>query len=105
MELELKGRTALVMGSSDGIGRGIAESLCAEGVQVAVVARGEEKLAKTAREIGAKKFYVVDLSKPGASAKLVEDFLADFGAIDILVTNTGGPARGDFMKINEDQWH
>jgi 3-oxoacyl-[acyl-carrier protein] reductase len=105
MDLGLKNKTALVFGSSDGIGRGIAEYLCNEGSSVALVARNEDKLEKAAREIGAKKYYVTDLTKPGAGQKLVQDFLRDFSSIDILVTNTGGPARGEFAKISDEQWH
>jgi 3-oxoacyl-[acyl-carrier protein] reductase len=105
MDLGLKNKTALVFGSSDGIGRGIAESLCKEGASVALVARSEEKLEKAAREIGAEKYYVADLSKPGVAQKLIHDFIRDFSTLDILVTNTGGPARGEFMNISDEQWH
>lgn len=104
MDLNLTGKNALIMGSSDGIGRGIAKSLIVEGVSVALVARNEEKLKAVANEIKAKKYYPCDLSKPGAATTLVEKFLQDFGRIDILVTNTGGPARGQFAEINNAQW-
>ncbi len=104
MHFKIEKKTALVMGSSEGIGRGIAESLIAEGVHVALVARNEEKLSAVAKEIGAKKYYATDLSKPGAATRLVENFVRDFGSIDILVTNTGGPARGQFAEITDAQW-
>jgi 3-oxoacyl-[acyl-carrier protein] reductase len=104
MDLNLNGRTALVMGSSEGIGFGIAKALKDEGAEVALVARNEDKLATAAKAIGAKKHYCADLSKKGSAAELVKTFVRDFGRIDILVSNTGGPARGDFAQISNDQW-
>lgn len=104
MNLDLKGKTALIFGSSEGIGRGIAKRLAEEGAQVALVARHEDTLEKAAKEVGAKKYYVVDLANVGASTQLVRDFVRDFGRIDILVTNTGGPARGNFADISDSQW-
>jgi 3-oxoacyl-[acyl-carrier protein] reductase len=53
MDLKLKGKKALVFGGSKGIGRGIAEALAAEGVDVALVARSKETLDKSAAEINA----------------------------------------------------
>ena len=53
-----------------------------------------EKMFSRLSKIGAKKYYVTDLAKAGAGERLIKDFLRDFATIDILVTNTGGPARG-----------
>ncbi|MBI3544880.1 MAG: SDR family oxidoreductase [Deltaproteobacteria bacterium] len=105
MELGLKGKRALVMGSSTGLGRAIAEALIAEGAQVALCARNEAKLKETATAIKAAAFFAADLSKPNAGAKLVEDAIARLGGVDILVTNTGGPPAGKFLDVSADGWH
>lgn len=104
MDLNLKGKTALVMGSSQGLGRAIAESLIQEGVRVAICSRSQEALSQTAKEIGAEYFETCDLSQAGASKKLTENVLKKFGKLDIIVTNTGGPAKGNFLEVNENQW-
>jgi len=104
MDLGLKNKKALVFGSSAGIGRAVAESLIAEGVQMALCARNLDRLEKTAKEIGAGLCLAADLSKPGESARAVKEAIKKMDGLDILVTNTGGPAKGHFAEISEDQW-
>lgn len=105
MDLQLKGKKALVMGSSQGLGRAIAESLIAEGADVVLCARDQAKLDQAVRETKAKAGFACDLTKPGAAAKLVEQARQALGGIDILVTNTGGPKKGRFDEIAPAQWH
>lgn len=105
MDLQLKGKKALVMGSSTGIGRAIAESLIAEGVQVALCARDEDRLQKTVKEIGAQVGFSCDLSRAGNAAQLVKKAMDALGGLDIIVTNTGGPKKGAFLEVTEGQWH
>lgn len=93
------------MGSSTGLGRAIAESLIAEGAEVILSSRTEASLKKTADEIKAKGFIACDLQKPGAGKELVQKTIAQFGGVDILVTNTGGPNKGGFEAISDEQWH
>ncbi len=104
MNLNLKGKTALVMGSSQGLGRACAESLINEGVRVALCSRSKDSLSNTAQEIGAETFFPCDLTKPYAGKDATEQALKHFGNLDILVTNTGGPAKGDFKDISREQW-
>ena len=104
MNLELKGKKALVLGSSAGLGRAVAESLLAEGAEVCIVSRSLENITKTAQEIGATCFETADLSVKGETAKLVERVLQQMGRIDILVNNTGGPKKNDFLQVTDEQW-
>lgn len=104
MELNLKGKTALVMGASQGIGKAIAESLIREGARVAICARSKDTLEGAAKLIGAEYFETCDLTKKGSSETVTKNVLNHFGHLDIIVTNTGGPAKGDFLEVAHEQW-
>lgn len=104
MNLELNGKKALVLGSSTGLGRAVAESLIAEGVEVCIVSRNSDNIAKTAKEIGAAHYETADLSIKGETAKLVEKVLKKMGHVDILVNNTGGPKKNNFLDVTDEQW-
>jgi 3-oxoacyl-[acyl-carrier protein] reductase len=104
MDLGLKGKKALVMGASAGLGRGIAEALIAEGAQVAICARDQERLFKAQKEMGASLALSVDLTRPQAAKVLTEKVLKEFGSLDIIVINTGGPPKGMIEDISEAQW-
>jgi len=109
MDLELKGRVALVCGASTGLGKAVAMALAKEGARVAICARTAEKLAKSAEEIthatGAEVLPVpADVSVPAEVKKLVQEVVAHFGKLDILVTNAGGPPAGHFLSLPEEAW-
>jgi 3-oxoacyl-[acyl-carrier protein] reductase len=103
MDLHIKGKRALVTGSSKGLGRAIAAGLAAEGVQVAICSRNAQSVAKTAAEIRAEGFPC-DLAQEGAVEKLIEQVNAKLGGIDILVANTGGPPPTVFDGTSDAQW-
>ncbi len=110
MDLGLKGKTALVCGSSQGIGRAIADALAAEGADVAINGRSAQKLERVRAEIaGATGAKVValpaDLSDPAAVDALVRAVVVALGRVDILVTNTGGPPSGPFENHSAEVWH
>jgi 3-oxoacyl-[acyl-carrier protein] reductase len=109
MDLGLKGKAALVCGSSQGMGRAIAEALAAEGADVAVNSRSPEKLAAVRDEIAAKTGVKVvtapaDLSDPKAVDEAVATARRELGRVDILVTNTGGPPPGPFESHDAEAW-
>jgi 3-oxoacyl-[acyl-carrier protein] reductase len=105
MDLGLRGRRALVMGASRGLGRACAEALAREGVAVTIVARDAERLAQAAAEIGAASGMVVatvsaDFRTEGGRAAA----LAACPDPDILVTNAEGAPPGDFRAWSRDEW-
>jgi NAD(P)-dependent dehydrogenase (short-subunit alcohol dehydrogenase family) len=98
MEMGLKGRTAVVTGGSKGIGKSIALGLAAEGVNLALLARGEEQLRKAAEEI--KKQHGVrvevvptDITKAESVNAAAARVKGQFEVIHIVVNNAGGPIR------------
>jgi 3-oxoacyl-[acyl-carrier protein] reductase len=107
MDLGIKGKRALVCASSKGLGRGCAEALAAEGVNLVLNARGAETLEATAQNI--RDTYGVEVTAVAADITTEEGrraVLDQAGEIDILVNNAGGPppglwsdwAREDFLK-------
>jgi len=109
MDLQISGKGALVLASSQGLGLGIAGKLCEEGVRVIVCGRVEEKLATVAEKLtrkgpGRADYVVADLSAPDSAARLHAAARDKLGAIDILVNNTGGPPPGTVDMPDADQW-
>lgn len=104
----MQGRTAFVAASSQGLGRAIAEALAAEGVRLALCAR-TERIAVVASEIAATYQVrtvgiVADVSVLQDVSRAVEQASEAFGAIDILVTNAGGPPPGPFESHTSEAW-
>ena len=109
MDLDLKGRAALVTGSSRGIGRAIATALAREGVRVCLSARGAEGLEATAAELRASGAEVLtvagDVATPEGAAAAVDTAVRAFGALDVLVNNVGGSGGvGAFDVATAPQW-
>lgn len=104
MDLKIKGKRALVLGASQGLGKAIAEALVKEGVRVAICSRNEQRLKATADEIRAEAIVVADLSKPGQGVAAVKAASDKLGCVDILVVNTGGPPKGKFEDLTTEQW-
>lgn len=109
MDLGLQGKVALVTAGSKGLGKGIALELAREGAQVVISSRSEEELKRAVAEIkeatGSESFYVAaDLTKGEDIDRLTSSVLEQFGRVDILVNNTGGPPPGFFADFGDDQW-
>ena len=110
MDLNLKGKTALVTGASRGIGAAIACELAREGVAVCLAARDREKLDEVAASIGAisgsnrTTAIAGDLREPAGVQAAVETAVAAFGKLDILVNNAGATKRADFFTLTEEDW-
>jgi 3-oxoacyl-[acyl-carrier protein] reductase len=105
MDLGLKGRKAIVCAASKGLGRGCAEALAAEGVELTICARTADILEATAGEIrkatGAKVHTVTCDVTTDAGRKAL---LAACPNPDILINNAGGPPPGDFRDFSLDDW-
>src|SRR4026208_1786993 len=93
MELGLAGRTAIVCGASSGMGLAIAETLAAEGANVAMFARRRGILEREAARIGALAVQGA-LTIPQHLERLVQATVGAFGGVDVLVLNGGGPPPG-----------
>lgn len=95
MDLNIKGKKALVTGASRGIGKSIAASLSKEGVKVAIVSRDASSIRSTLSEIGGKKKghvgLSIDLMDEDGPEKLCSELTRHFGLPDIVVHNLGGP--------------
>lgn len=95
MDLGIRGKRALVCAGSKGLGRGCAEALAAAGVDLVLNARGAEALAGTAAAIrAAHGVFVTEVAADVTSEEGRAEVLAAAGAVDILVTNAGGPPPG-----------
>jgi 3-oxoacyl-[acyl-carrier protein] reductase len=101
MDLGIKGRTALVCASSQGLGRGCAEALAAAGARVIVNGRDEIRLRQTADEIGAATgAEIVPVVADVGTAEGRTALLAAAGDVDILINNNGGPPPADFRALD-----
>lgn len=109
MDLGLRGRAALVTAGSAGLGRAIALTLAREGADIAVCARGAERLDATAAELRAHGTQVVaavaDVATAEGAAAAVEAAVEGLGRLDILVVNAGGPPPGGFESLDDAAWH
>jgi len=106
MDLDIRGKAALVVAGSRGLGRATAESLAAEGAKVMISSRNGEALAdarSSMRSTGADvETQMADITDPSAPAALVEATVSKFGTIDILVANAGGPPPGHALDLDDD---
>jgi 3-oxoacyl-[acyl-carrier protein] reductase len=109
MDLELKGKTALVTGGSKGIGRAVARTLAAEGARVMICSRDAGALKQAAAEIeratgGQIDTVAADLSDRAEVARVAADAIARLGRLDVLVNNAGAIKAGDFLATPDEEW-
>ena len=110
MDLGIKGKVALVTGGSRGLGRQSALALAAEGVNVAICARGEDRLNQTADELRATGVnvgaYVADLGDEAGAAGLASAVETELGPVEILVNNVGGSlGTSDLVSSSLEDFH
>jgi 3-oxoacyl-[acyl-carrier protein] reductase len=105
---ELEGKTALVTGASQGIGRACALELASRGARVALAARNEEKLRAVAQEIsgagGIAEVFLMDIADEASIKAAAKAALGHFGAVEILVNNAGITKDGLLLRMRRADW-
>lgn len=109
MDLKLKNKVALVTASSKGIGKSVAEILIKEGCKVVICSSNQQNLIEAAKDIkescGIEPLWgICDVSNPNDIIEIVKMTKNQFGDIDILVNNCGGPIPGTFDNLNDSNW-
>ncbi|SOD96366.1 3-oxoacyl-[acyl-carrier protein] reductase [Spirosoma fluviale] len=109
MNLTLTGKTALVCGSTQGIGRAAAVELALLGASIVLMARNEQTLRETLAELDTNqgqthRYLVADFNKPGEAPAVLSQHLAKFPAMHILINNTGGPAGGALLDAKPEEF-
>jgi 3-oxoacyl-[acyl-carrier protein] reductase len=109
MELNLANKVALIVASSQGLGKAIAAQLVKEGTHVMLTSRNGEKLAAVQKELqalgkGKVAYCVADITRTEDIQSLVQKTRDTYGKIDILVNNAGGPPGGMFEQLSDEMW-
>ena len=106
MNLELQNKSALVCGSTAGIGRAIATALAEEGARVTLAARSEEKLQKVLQELPGEghRYVVADFTNPTKLRIAVQQHIDRHGGFHILINNTGGPPAGPVFEADIEEF-
>lgn len=99
MDLNLKNKKALVVASSQGLGKAIAAQLAKEGTKIMITSRDEAKLKSVQKEFreqfnGDVEYYPADVTNPDDIKSLIKHTAETLGGIDILINNAGGPPGG-----------
>ncbi|MGE3274056.1 MAG: SDR family oxidoreductase [Vicinamibacterales bacterium] len=110
MNYGLKGKRALVMAASRGLGYASALGLAREGCQLVICSRDQARIDEAAARIRAETGATVhalesDVSQPGEASRLVGTAVGALGGLEIVVHNAGGPPAGQFLQMTEEQWH
>jgi NAD(P)-dependent dehydrogenase (short-subunit alcohol dehydrogenase family) len=105
--MKLAGKTAIVTGGSDGIGKAIALTFAREGAKVVILGRDEAKGRKALaelREVGEADYFKCDVSDSKQVRKVIDETIQKFGRIDILVNNAAICPPGDVVTTTEETW-
>lgn len=104
MDLELRGKHAIVTGASKGIGRAVAKTLAAEGCNLTLVARNRSALESAAEELTAYGVRVQVYAADLARSDNINSLAAAMGELDILVNNAGAIPPGGLQAVGEERW-
>jgi 3-oxoacyl-[acyl-carrier protein] reductase len=109
MNLDLKGKRAIVCGSTDGIGKAIAIELANMGAEITLIARNEDKLKNTVSELSLQNdqrhdYLCADFDHPNQVQDVIDEYVKKSGNIEILINNSGGPAAGKAIEANVEEY-
>ena len=109
MDLNLSGKTALVCGSTQGIGCAVAHELAQLGANIVLLARDEQKLKNVQSALlkeGNQQHYYIkgDFNEPQQLKNKIDDFIARVSPVHILINNTGGPPGGPIATAKSDEF-
>ena len=109
MDFGLKGKRALVMAASRGLGYASALGLAREGCQLIICSRDQERIGAAADTIRQQtgspvKAIVADVSSASEAKRLVDAAVSEYGGLEIVVHNAGGPPPGETLAMTEEQW-
>jgi 3-oxoacyl-[acyl-carrier protein] reductase len=111
MDLGLRGKTAIVAAASQGLGRGVARALAAEGANVVMFSRNEAAITAAAQDVQAAAGQgprvlgvAADVTRTSDLERVVKTALDSFGGVDVLFNNAGGPKPGMFDTLTDDDW-
>ncbi|WP_025028628.1 SDR family oxidoreductase [Caldalkalibacillus mannanilyticus] len=109
MDLHLQGKVALVVASSQGLGKAIAKALVLEGAHVMLNGRHQDKLLEVQQELealqgGKVSYCTADITKAEDVHRLVQETRNVYGKVDILINNAGGPPSGSFEQLTDEDW-
>jgi 3-oxoacyl-[acyl-carrier protein] reductase len=111
MDLKLKGKSVIVTGASQGLGKAIAIDFAKEGAHVFISSRSEGKLAVAVEEIQevsgneAVEYVVCDMKKETDIKALVQKIVEKNQTVDVLINNAGGPPAGTFLEMDDSDWY
>lgn len=109
MEMGLKGKRVLVIASSQGLGKAIAELFVKEEANVMLASRNIDRLRKVQSEfenlqLGKVKVTTCDITQPSQIQDMMDKTIKEFGGLDILINNAGGPPAGGFEDMQDEDW-
>jgi 3-oxoacyl-[acyl-carrier protein] reductase len=109
MDLGLNGKGVIVLASSSGLGKAAALEFAREGANVMLFSSNKDKLTNAAEEIRSKTnqdvlYTVGDIKDPQDIKRVVKNAIDQFGRVDVLVNNTGGPPAGTFLNFDDEDW-
>jgi 3-oxoacyl-[acyl-carrier protein] reductase len=108
MDLQLRGKVAMVTGASRGLGRAMAHAFAGEGMRLSICARGAATLEEATAQLRAAGADVLgraaDVCDPAAMQSWTQATVAQFGGVDVLVNNAGGARVGTLNQVSEEAW-
>lgn len=110
VDLLLKGKSVIVTGASQGLGKAIATEFANEGAKVIISSRNEDKLRIAVEDIQKStgnrtvSYAICDMRNKVEIESLVQQVISKNDTIDVLINNAGGPPAGEFMEMDDEQW-